>query len=263
MSTDPNEKERAELLSRAVDLLNEGKAKEADELIQRSGDLGKSVLPHLEVHKMFSGLPPVPEEQMEKNFARARKEYERHAVERAFKEALETGGKLSLERRSDFLILLIHFAKEVWGNMRLVKLLFLLRNEGEAVKNVGDFYSHYAYNFGAFDEDILKDVKALKKLGVLEKKNPPEYVETEGILMNMETIEPVHVDGIYELTPRGEKVAQELLQSAEKKHPGVIKDIQSIVEKYGRMNIDKLLAYTYKKYPDYAKNSKVKNEYLK
>jgi hypothetical protein len=258
------DEDRAELLSRVVDLLNEGKTAEADKLIQDSGDLGKSVVPFIQTHKMLSGLPLVPKEQMDRTFAKIRRELERRTFERALKHSPANREPLNLERRSDFLILLVHFAKQVWGNVKLVKLLFLLWNEGEAIRGVGDFYSHYAYNYGAFDQDIPKDVKTLEKLGVIEKNAPPYEGQLMGDLNDQgEFIEIKRVNAVYELTRKGEAVAKELVESVQKTHPNVIKDIQSIVEKYGRMSTAKLLSYTYGKYPDYAKNSKVKDKYLR
>ena len=257
------DEDRAELLSRVVDLLNEGKTTEADKLIRDSGDLGQSIMPLIETEKMLGDIPMVPKEQKERTFVKVRQQYDLHSFEQALEQSLAKRKHLSLERRSDFLILLVHFAKQVWGNVKLVKLLFLLWNEGEAIRGVGDFYNHYAYNYGAFDQDIPKDVKTLERLGVIEKNAPPYEGELMGTLTEEGNfVEMKRVNTVYELTRKGEAVAKELVESAQKTHPDVLKDIQNIVEKYGRMNTADLLSYTYKKYPDYAKKSKVKGKYL-
>lgn len=247
-----SEEEKAEALSRCIDQINEGQAPNLEEL----GDLGKVIAPlvetSLEVRKAFNVSKPASKERMEEGFSRVRKKYEELSFKTALTHGLGTGrAKLNLARRSDFLVLLLQAAKQVWGNVKLVKLLFLLRNEGEAIQAVGDFYSHYAYNYGAFDDDIMKDVTALKALGVINKKAPPASSKDRN-----------QVGGIFELTPKGEAVAKELIENVQKTHPDVLKDIQNIVTKYGKMKTDELLSYTYKNYPDYAKNSKVKDQYL-
>src|SRR5258708_39551238 len=46
--------------------------------------------------------------------------------------------------------------------------------------------------------------------------------------------------------------AKKLVESVQKAHPEVIKAIQNIIQKYGKMNTAELLYYTYRKYPDSA-----------
>jgi hypothetical protein len=74
------ERAQAELLSQVDDLLNEGKAMEVNELIQKSGDLGKSIVPSvaidLLVRLVFNGTS-IPEGLIEDTLADI-KEYEEH-----------------------------------------------------------------------------------------------------------------------------------------------------------------------------------------
>ena len=247
-----------ELLTRVIDLLNMGKARQANELLRNTGKLGESVEELLNIHRMYCGLPLVPIEQMEKNFARIRREYARRAFERAVKGDIEPGQiKLDLERRTDFLILLLHYSGEVWGRIKLAKLLLMFWNQSNSLKGSGTFYNKYAYDFGAFERDIPQDLKTLRKMGLVEKQHRPQSKDRR-----IQSLLIRYIDGVYKLTPKGEAVAKDLIRSAEKECPDVIKDIQKFIKDYGPMSGKDLYNYTSWIYPDYAKKSKIKRENL-
>ena len=171
-----------------------------------------------------------------------------------------------LDRRPDVMILLLHFMKhllnlDVWGDTKLVKLLFLLGKEGGCDRLVPDFYGHYAYSFGAFDAAVPKDAEMLSRKGILNMGRP-EALYTFGS-MELGIPNEKQVNNVYRLTPKGELFAGALLKDALAKNPDLIENLKRVVMAHGRKSTDELLSYTYNTYPDTAKNSKVREKYLK
>ncbi len=161
---------------------------------------------------------------------------------------------IKVDQRPDILILLLYLAKQIWGSTKLVKLLFLADKEGGCGKFVPDYYSHYAYNYGAFDKQVPRDVDALSQLKIISKQTPPRR---EGFDSNKKS-----VDFVFELTPQGEEIGRKMYAWAKTNKPDVIAGVQKIISTYGNMNAGQLLSYTYKKYPETAENSKVRDIYL-
>jgi len=171
----------------------------------------------------------------------------------------------TVDQRQDCMILLLHFMKSiwntgVWGNTKLVKMLLLLEKEADCSQLVPNFYPHYAYNFGAFDEDVPKDADALAAHGVITKKTPPRSSVRQG---QLGIPNQKRVEAVFELTDKGEKVALALLEAAKKKNPAIVKKIEAVVKTHGNKNSGQLIAYTYRKYPELAEKSLIRDKYIK
>lgn len=127
--------------------------------------------------------------------------------------------------------------------------------------HVSDYYAHYAYTYGPFEEAGYKDIEALKQHGLIEEKKPPKKRLDPDEEID-EGLYPEKVDAIYRLTDRGEKFAQALMKSAQEKDPTILQKIEEIKSKYGHLPLRQLLKYIYTQYPEFAKESKIRKEIL-
>lgn len=262
MTNFKQEQREAQLLSDYLDLMNHGSAPSIEDFVATKGEesqqLGTLLMAltaarNYLAHDMYAQLTP---------------EINAHLFKR-IEEQLSTlkplenlSEKLTsfLNQREDFLILLLHFMNQVWGRTKLVKMLLLLGKEGECDRLIDNFYGHYAYNFGAFDENVPKDVDHLESRNILRKLHPKS--NRSG---NCEVGVPIEnrVETVYELTDRGKTIAQKIADAISEEKPEIIERIKGIVEKYGRMSTDQLLDYTYNKYRDLTTKSLVREKYLR
>lgn len=255
----------AEILSEYVDLLNAGVAPPVEEYLRRHGNLAAELRPLFEtataIGKEASKIVPSPAARARFTQVRAQFVAEREGITSPVAPPQRTVA-MAVDRRPDFLILLLHSLGEVWGITKLCKLLFLLGKEGNAARHVPDYYAHVAYNFGPFEEAIYRDLDALKAAGVIEerkqtsRKRQPDEELDEGLY-------PEKVDAIYRLTQRGRKdVAEALAKAANAKDPAILASIREISQKYGSLRLRQLLKYVYQQYPEFAKKSKIRDEIL-
>jgi DNA-binding PadR family transcriptional regulator len=168
------------------------------------------------------------------------------------REEINTGiAEIPLNNRPDFLILLLKVIKQGLGIGRIEKLLFLLGKEEQIDKYVQNYYNHYAYSYGPFDKLVYQDIEVLTQFGLISTVNPIE---------NSDTVNKVKVKKYYKLTDKGEKFAEALTKAANRKDEEILKKIEHIKSKYKDMKWGKLLKYVYSTYPEYAKNSLIKDE---
>jgi len=267
----------ADVLSDFTDLINQGAIPSLDEYAARYSTIATELRPLLESIiqvRRETQLTMLSKAASDSIFARIQETLSTagqtwpaisaKVIEQQSTEALPQAASITkgiqIDKRPDFLILLLHFMGEIWGKTKLIKLLFLLGKEGHCDQFVTDFYNHYAYNYGAFDKSVPQDVQALAQNGILNQKNPPVKRKKQD---DLGIAENKQVDAIYELTPKGKKFALRLLEDAQNKNPEIIKRIQEIVQKYGKKTGEELIDYTYNTYPETAENSKVRDKYLK
>lgn len=171
-----------------------------------------------------------------------------------------------LDRRPDAMIILLHLMREVfdtdiWGDTKLVKLLFLLGKEAGCDKLIPDFYGHYAYSFGAFDSAVPEDAKMLAAKGIITMGAPTSQFAFGSAELGIPNEK--QVNNVYRLTSKGQRFANAFLNEALKKNPGLVEQIKAVVLAHGNKTTDELLRYTYNKYPETAEKSKVREKYLK
>ena len=259
------EQRLADILSKYVDCLNEDNATPIEELLNQYEPLTQDIRLILEVTTFIKNeiqSEVIPEEKREEAFGELHAKLLSQGKRKQLRDDIECGTiALPLDRRPDFLILLLHSMREIWGITRVVKLLFLMGKEVHLDTYVSDYYAHYAHNYGPFEEAIYKDIDVLKQYGLIKERKPRKkrYDPDEDI---DEGLYPEKVCAIYQLTDHGKKFAQALVKSAQKKDPSIIQKIETIKSKYGHLPLKKLLKYIYIQYPDYAKNSKIRKEIL-
>lgn len=259
------EQRLANILSEYVDQLNEGVAPPIEGFLKRYESLTQDMKAMLEVISFVKDetqLEEVPEWKKTQVFEKIYTEFITQNERKQIRETIEHGtATLPLDKRTDFLILLLHTMKEIWGITKVFKFLFLMGKEEHLDNYVPDYYSYCAYNYGPFEKAIYEDIEALKQYGLIEERKPrkKKYKADEEI---EEVLYPEKVQAIYQLSNKGEQIAQALMKSAQKKDPGIIKKINTIKSKYGYLSLKELLKYIYNQYPEYAKNSKIKKEIL-
>lgn len=259
------EQRLADILSEYADSLNKGIAPSIEEFLSKYEPFAQDLKPIMEVAtfvKEKTRIQVMPEWKKEQAFEKVHARLLAQAERKEMREGIERGtGTLPLNQRPDFLILLLHSMKEIWGITKVVKLLFLMGKEAHFDTYVPDYYNHYAYTYGPFEGAVYKDIEALKQHKLIEGEKPPRrgYESDEGM---DEGLYPEKVNAIYRLTDRGEKVAKALIKSAQEKDPSILQKIEKIRSKYGYLPLKKLLKYIYTQYPEYAKNSEIKKEIL-
>lgn len=258
---------KAELFSSFIDGMNAGTTAHPKDFAFANGALGHSMLGVLEaVMPLRTGSLQENPTAQERDivFAQIMRELTRETPP-----AQAPIQGVPVTQRTDVLILMMYFMEELWGslwgNVKLIKLPFLLAQEGDCGSFVPDFYfpnvAQAAYNYGAFDQNVLEDVDGLVVHGIIRKLAPPSRQSGPNGELGIPTAN--QVDWIYELTPRGKKIAAMLLRGTAVQNPKIAEQIKSVIKNHGNKTMAQLLDYTYNKYPDSAKNSKVKDKYLR
>ncbi len=260
MKKNSNDSKITELLSSYIDQLNTGTALSLDKIVSIHGEIGSSVRDIIETLLPLKGgtlFKPLSDERKNAIFARLRRELDIPVTS-----AQATTDPLPITQRTDILILLLNFMSQIWGDTKLVKLLFLLAQEGDCNKFVPDFYMATANNYGPFDKNILDDINILHQRGIIEKRTiiPRQNRSANGDLGVPNTKQ---VNAVYKLTHEGKQCAERLLKGASAKNPEIVKKIKEIVDKYGKKTSDELLSYIYNKYPKTTTKSLVRDKYLK
>ncbi len=262
MTSFENEQREAQLLSDYLDLLNAGTAPSVEDYVATNGAQSKelsSLIMALTAARNYLAhdqYPPLSSEVSAHLFSKVEEQLAKLKPLENLSEKLRS----FLDQREDILILLLHFMNQVWGRTKLVKLLFLLGKEGECDSLIDNFYGHYAYNFGAFDENVPKDVDHLESRNILKKIHPASHRDG-----NCELGVPTdkRVETIYELTDRGKTIARKIADAVTAEKPEIIERIKKIVETYGRMSTDQLMDYTYNNYEETTTRSLVREKYLR
>jgi len=117
----------------------------------------------------------------------------------------------------------------------VMKSAFLLQQEAGLNLN----YDFIPYKYGPFSKEVYEDIEKLEKNLLVERVKPKKDAEMTEIKM------------IDEFKDRAESIIKTLPQE-------IKETIKSYTEKYGRMELNKLLDYVYDKYPKYAVKSKRK-----
>ena len=178
--------------------------------------------------------------------------------------------KTSVENGMDLVLVLLFVggAKEstnekIVGNTRLDKLMFLLKRETDLKKYIEGNFSFDAYNFGPYSSELFDSVQALVNAGLIkaERSKTEEYLE-EADRYQIEEQLADYSEGpkstvVYSLTQDGETVASELFKSLSKTEQD---QIVAVKKNFNSINLKRLLQYIYKKYPETAINSLIKDK---
>ena len=154
----------------------------------------------------------------------------------------------SIDRRTDVVFLLFHYAETIDGVTKLQKLLFLIEQETEFFKAYEEdiAFEFAPYKMGPFSEYVYEELEFLLSLTAIE--SDPLNSTTPNI-HNSEFAEKR-----FTITSKGEKIANELEGQLE---PEYREELQVLVETYNQMSLSKLLEYVYQEYPAYAAESEI------
>lgn len=159
---------------------------------------------------------------------------------------------LSLPKvRERWIIAVLHTLGLVSGRTRLIKLLFLLKNElGFTKHELGSFYRFIAGKYGPFSRGLIKDLEELQDIGFIKMEGKPvhlnEFNEEEKYIYN------------YELTPKGKNVVKEVLDNLPINAVHRLRNLET----FNKIPLQELLKYIYKKYPNYIKKSLIMERIL-
>lgn len=168
--------------------------------------------------------------------------------------------------REDIVLLLIDATgrllrkQSLDGVTRLEKLLFLLDQETD-FEGIG-LFPFEAHNFGPFSKEVYAAVEFLEGCGLIdvqEKSYPSIFASSDEDRLLAEISdedESVQVtEKQFALTENGRVVARKIREAIAQKNPEDVRQLDSIVQKYGSRPLNQLIRYVYHQYPDMTTNS--------
>jgi uncharacterized protein YwgA len=117
----------------------------------------------------------------------------------------------------------------------LMKYAFLFQMEGSGQRRL---YHFVPYHYGPFAKQLYEDLQGLVQEGVVRVENDQDEDKTRITLLNTDKADEMLVN-----MPEDVKA-----------------DVASIIETYGALDHRNLLKTVYRKYPAYAKNSRIKKK---
>lgn len=185
----------------------------------------------------------------------------------------------SVKNRSELLLSLLFagedgsgakFNSSIVGITRLEKLLFLLSVEADLLKDVSkkDRFNFVPFKMGPWTQEVYDEIDFLESLGLAQKKAKKDRVSedivhqeqlfSEAILdkYQKDSLPPSEDTEIYEITEKGKKKALEIWNNFPEKEKKVILGLK---RKFNSLNLRQFLQYVYRKYPEYATRSEIKD----
>lgn len=176
---------------------------------------------------------------------------------------------MAIKSAADLMVLLLYakghagkLNEEIKGITRLEKLMYLLLVEGGFKEVLSQEIAFEAYDFGPYSAevyDLLESLHTMEIVKIREERisNMKDnvdiyYAEAEG---QVEETGGIFME-VYSLTEdRGFRIVKKLLESRVTSEE--LEKIERIKIKYNAMNLDNLLSYVYRKYPESTKKSKI------
>lgn len=154
-----------------------------------------------------------------------------------------------IDRRTDVVFILFHYAGTIRGITKLQKLLFLIEKETEFFEECGDdlAFEFYEHKMGPFSENVYEELRFLQQLNAIETQPMEGEDEDPDALTNK----------VFTITPKGEKIAAELASQLDDEYN---EELAGLVAKYNSMDLTELLRCVYNDYPDYTTESEIKDE---
>lgn len=184
---------------------------------------------------------------------------------------------MALKTKAELLLALLYAPDEskkqapIEGITRLEKLLFLIKKETPLFSNTlkeKDF-NFVPFRMGPWTQEVYDETDFLESLGLVSKRDLGKSSPEDGahtfelfdsmVLAKYQKNEYVNnADSVekFELTEKGQSIASQVwakLTDAEKE------ELSRIKKKFNRMNLRQFLRYVYKKYPDFASKSEIKD----
>lgn len=146
------------------------------------------------------------------------------------------------------------------GITRLEKLLFLADQETNVSSSVERPFTFRAYDYGPYSKAVYEGVDLLEQAGLLREERVLEGASLDELEEDFAAGTDVRegVERRFVLTDAGQQVA-DLLQA---RNPDETESLARIKQQYGSMPLRTLIRFVYRKYPDFAKASKIRAEIL-
>jgi hypothetical protein len=146
------------------------------------------------------------------------------------------------------------------GITRLEKLLFLADMETKVSTSVDLPFAFRAYDYGPYSKAVYEGVDLLEQAGLLREERVLEGASLDELEEDFAAGTDIRegVERRFVLTDAGEEVAALL----KVRNPRESEDLAQIKQQYGGLPLRTLIRYVYRKYPDYAKASKILSEIL-
>jgi uncharacterized protein YwgA len=138
--------------------------------------------------------------------------------------------------RQDWLLLAIALDAGGLDPIRVQKAMFLFAQE--AGRPAGERYSFVAYNYGPMSRRVYRDVEALVRHGLVERR-PVEGQRWRSL----------------RATDAGQARARERLVAAQALEPAAVAGLREIVRTVQALDFAGLLDIVYGRYPEYAERS--------
>jgi uncharacterized protein YwgA len=138
--------------------------------------------------------------------------------------------------RQDWLLLAIAVDADGLDPIRVQKAMFLFAQE--AGVSAAERYSFVAYNYGPMSRGVYRDVEALVRRGLLERR-PVEGQRWSSL----------------QATDAGHARARERLEATMAREPAAAARLREIVRTVQALDFAGLLDIVYARYPEYAKRS--------
>jgi|SRR5882672_4303251 len=191
--------------------------------------------------------------------------------------------RAKINDRKDVLLLLLYSPGQtdsvnepVVGRTRLVKMLFLFKNEALKEFKHGteitdeNFYSFFPWSFGPFSTEVYDDLTFFVLRGFIEAEPAQEealpesaaeweeWFKTSGGQSLDEEVAP-YVEEVFQLTPMGEQFTEELYRSLSDSQQRFLKQFKA---RLCAAPLRALLRYVYETYPNQTDRSQILNSVL-
>lgn len=188
-----------------------------------------------------------------------------------------------INNRKDVLLLLLYspgksneYNEPIVGRTRLVKMLFLFKNEalqhfrrGTDV-NESNFYEFFAWDFGPFSTQVYDDLTFFMLQGFIEstlteEESLPEsaaewdlWLERTGTKESVDAIEMFQEES-FKLTEKGALFTRRLYEALSGTQQELLKTFKS---KLSTAPLRAILKHVYTKYEDMTSHSKIKDDVI-
>ena len=188
-----------------------------------------------------------------------------------------------VDNRRDVLLLLLYspgkkgeFNEPITGRTRLVKMLFLFREEGLKHFRRGtkidehDFYEFFPWNFGPFSRQVYDDLTFFTLRGFIEAQEttedplPQSAAEWEEWLTSsgMDPEDYLRLDyseEAFRLTERGRRFTESLYATLSDNQRRFLREFK---RRLTGAAVRAIVRYVYENYPEYTTRSEIKEQVL-
>ncbi|NIM45979.1 MAG: hypothetical protein GTN80_09405 [Nitrososphaeria archaeon] len=146
-----------------------------------------------------------------------------------------------LEGKERWILILLYALGHIKGNMRLEKLLFLLKEQFKVVEE--EFYIFRPYLFGPFSPEVSQDARILYNVKLIDIE--------EKVFGTLELSDWLFLRKTYKLIEKGRKKAKSFYKDAAEKPK--VKEALWRLQDYNALPLNNLLSYVFKTYPEYSR----------